>query len=102
MFMRVFQKRRWKLIAIAGVLIGVSIGFLISCNKDNDNDSPTSPGGDYCQGVSSCTGGGWLKACVKSNGCAYYLSSDGTRFNCDSCNVCDLAAQRAVNACLNY
>ena len=101
--MKCFQKHRWQVMfAIAIVLLlGASGIFLISCDKDS-YDSPTSPSGDYCSGIASCPNGGWIKGCVKSNGCAYYLMSDGTKFHCDSCDVCDLAAQRAVNYCYGW
>lgn len=97
--MKLLQKFRWSLVILIVVLVAVCAAILISCNKNSN--SPTSPSGDYCQGATTCPGGGWIKACAKSNGCAYYLASDGTRFNCDSCNVCDWAAQRAVDYCFN-
>lgn len=101
--MKFFQKHWWHMLYIVAIAValGTSGIFLISCDKDS-NDSPTSPSGDYCSGIASCPNGGWIKGCVKSNGCAYYLMSDGTKFHCDSCDVCDLAAQRAVNYCYGW
>jgi hypothetical protein len=67
---------------------------------------PSSSGGtrgDICSQSGSCSKGGSFQACACGDGsCAYYLASDGQRFNCASSSDCNAAANAVAQWCASH